>query len=98
MDEIKFNSLEDLYQRIRPALNSKLKELKIQNKTYINEENIFEYLSEKKWINTTNLTLDQIVSDISYIDNYKLDDYVQHKIITEKLKKIKESDMFNNEN
>ena len=84
MNEIKFNSLEDLYNRLKPALRSKLKELKKLNKNYIQEFDIFEYLTDSKWENSNNLTLDQMVDDILYVNNDKLDEYVQEKIVKEK--------------
>lgn len=90
MDDIKFNSLNDLYNRLKPALRSKLKELHKLDKVYIKKEDIFEYLTDTKWINSTNLTLDEMVDDILYADNYKLDEYVQKKIIKENYDNLKE--------
>lgn len=87
MNEIKFNSLEDLYNRLKPALRSKIKELRKLEKKYIQEIDIFEYLTDTKWESSNNLTLDQMVDDILYVDNNKLDEYVQKKIIDEKTKK-----------
>jgi len=84
MNEIKFNSLEDLYNRLKPALRSKIKELHSLDKVYINEIDIFEYLTDSKWENSNNLTLDQMVDDILYVDNNAIDEYVQKKIVKEK--------------
>ena len=90
MNEIKFNSLEDLYNRLKPALRSKIKELHKLDKIYIKEIDIFEYLTDTKWENSNNLTLDQMVDDILYVDNYKIDEYVQKKIIKENYNNSKE--------
>ena len=84
MNEIKFSSLEELYNRLKPALRSKIKELHKLDKVYIKENDIFEYLSDNKWETSNNLTLDQMVDDILYADNSKLDEYVQRKIVKEK--------------
>ena len=92
MDEIKFSSLQDLYNRLKPALRSKLKELHKLDKIYIKENDIFEYLSETKWQNSTNLTLDVMVDNILYLDNDLLDEYVQKKIIKENYNNLKERD------
>ncbi|MBR1416452.1 MAG: hypothetical protein IJ572_01375 [Bacilli bacterium] len=92
MDSIKFSSLQDLYNRIKPALRSKVKELKLDNKKYISEEDIFKYLSETKWANANNLTLDEMVDDILYLDNDKIDSFVQDKIIKNKIDALKEKD------
>lgn len=90
MEEIRFNSLEDLYNRIKPALKSKLKELYNLDKIYIKENDIFEYLTETKWNDSNNLTLDEMVDNILYCDNEKLDEYVQRKIIKENYDNLKE--------
>ena len=92
MNEIRFNSLEDLYNRLKPALRSKIKELRKLDKIYIKENDIFDYLTDTKWENSTNLTLDQMVDDILYVDNNKIDEYVQKKIINENYKEMKERD------
>lgn len=92
MEEIKFSSLEELYNRVRPALRSKLKELKELDKIYIKENDIFEYLTDYKWNDSVNLTLDQMVDDILYCDNEKLDEYCQKKIIKENYDNLKERD------
>ena len=92
MNEIKFNSLEDLYNRLKPALRSKIKELKSLDKIYIKENDIFDYLTETKWEKSNNLTLDQMVDDILYVDNNKIDEYVQKKIIKENYRDMKERD------
>lgn len=84
MNEIKFSSLEELYNRLKPALRSKIKELHKLDKVYIKENDIFEYLSNNKWETSNNLTLDKMVDDILYADNNKLDEYVQRKIVKEK--------------
>ena len=101
MDEIKFSSLEDLYNRLKPALRSKVKELRQLDKIYIKDKTErfhfdpplmsgFEYLSNTRWESSTNLTLDQMVDDILYLDNDKIDEYVQNKIIKENYNNSKE--------
>ena len=92
MNEIKFSSLEDLYNRLKPALRSKVKELHMLDKVYIKENDIFKYLSESKWESANNLTLDEMVDNILYADNEKLDEYVQRKIIKENYNNLKERD------
>ena len=72
-----FNTQEELFIRVRPALHSKLEELKRLNFPNINEKDIWNYLSEVKWQKSKNLTLSDIVSDIMHIDNNKLNRYVK---------------------
>ena len=48
-NEIKFKSLNELYERIRPALKSKVRELKKKGYDYIHEEDIWNYLKNYKF-------------------------------------------------
>ena len=91
MEEVNFESIEQLYNRLKPALRSKVKVLHADKKYYIKEEDVFEYLSKRVWNKTNNLSLDKMVNDILYIDNDLIDDYVQTKIIREKINKYESS-------
>ena len=72
MDDIKFNSVNELYSRVLPALKSKKKEL-VRNKIkYIDEKEIWNLLSSNTWRNHKDLTLADIVDDILNINNIKL--------------------------
>lgn len=88
MEDINFNSINELYVRVKPALNSKVKELKLLGKTYVTDKDVFEYLTKNIWVNDTKLTLDKIVDDILHYDNDKIDAYIQRKIIENKIKNI----------
>lgn len=74
-----FNTKEELYTRIRPALTAKLQELKRLNYSNITEEDIWYYLSTNKWSKSHGLMLSDIVSDIIHVDNKKLDEFVKNK-------------------
>lgn len=78
--EVAFNSVEDLYKRVRPALRSKIRELKRNNVFYVKEEDIWNFLAENKWKNTKGLELNDIVDDILNIENEKIILYVQTKM------------------
>ena len=75
--EFTFNTKEELYVRVKPALSAKLQELRRLNFKNINEEDIFNYLSINKWTKSHNLALSDIVSDIIHADNKKLDEFVK---------------------
>lgn len=75
--DIEFKSLKELRERIDPALETKLKEIKNKNYKTITKDNIFEYLKEKIWKTSNNLTLYDIINDIMNIDIEKLDTYVK---------------------
>ena len=49
--DITFDTLEDLYKRVKPALKTKKEEMKRLGYIYIKEEDIWNYLKEIKWIN-----------------------------------------------
>lgn len=78
MSNLEFNSLDELYSRIKPALYSKVQELKRNKIIYIKEVDIWNYLSAKKWKQSESLSLSGMVSDIidlteEEIKNYTLD-------------------------
>ncbi len=77
--EFTFNTKEELYIRVKPALNAKLQELRRLNFNNITEEDIWNYLSFSKWSKSHNLMLSDIVSDIIHVDNRKLDEYIKNK-------------------
>ena len=87
MVEIEFNSLEELYNRLRPALNVKLSELKANGYGYLKLEDIWNYLKENKWKSSHDLMLSDMVSDILNSDNALIDDYFKEKI-NEKNRKL----------
>lgn len=78
--DIKFNSLEELYNRLKPALRTKVIEMRRNGYNYIEESDVWNYLKEIKWIDSSNLGLYQMVSDILNIDNIKLDEYLKSKL------------------
>ena len=63
MDEIIFQSLEELYERLTPALITKA-----------------SYLKEKKWKNSTNLALHEMVDDILNSEEILIDNYLREKL------------------
>ena len=80
MNEFYFKNITDLYNRLKPALRSKVKELKIRHKLVIKEEDIFRYLSDYKWIKSNDLTLHDMVDDILCLDNETIINYVASNI------------------
>lgn len=85
--DLEFNSLEELYNRLRPALNVKMSELEANGYGYLKPEDIWNYLKEKKWRNSHDLMLSDMVSDILNSDNALIDDYFKEKI-NEKNRKV----------
>ncbi len=90
--DIEFKSIGELYERLKPALNTKLIELKRNDLDYIKIEDIWNYLMGTKWSNAKNLFLYQMVDDILNLNNYDLDEYVK-AIIRKKVIKPNLDDM-----
>ena len=61
--EQEFKNLDELYQRVLPALKTKVSELNASNHD-ISVEEIWKHLAESKWKESKNLTLFDIVDDI----------------------------------
>lgn len=78
--DIEFNSLEELYKRLKPALTTKTDEIKRQGYTYIKEEDVWNYLKEVKWKTSINLSLYEMVSDILNLESEKIDSYLKDKL------------------
>lgn len=75
-NNINFRSLEELYQRIKPALYSKVQEIKRLKIDYIKEEDIWNYLTEHDWKERNNLTIADMTNDILNLDNDIIKSYV----------------------
>ena len=73
--EATFQSEQELYEHVMPALHAKRMDLKRHQLPYIKEEDIWNYLKEKEWVQKKNLELYHIVSDIMNCDEVKLDYY-----------------------
>lgn len=78
--EIKFKTLKELYDRVKPALTSKTLEIHKNGYSYIHEEDIWNYLKNYKWISSKDLDLGNIVNDIFLVDIKELTDYVNATI------------------
>ncbi len=76
---MEFGSIKELYERVKPALITKSKELKRMNYFYIKEEDIWNYLKQYKWTNSKNLNLYEMIDDILNIDVYKIDNFVKEE-------------------
>lgn len=85
-----FRNLEELYNRIRPALYSKVQELKRNHVSYIKEEDIWNYLSENVWKHKEDLSLQEMVSDIMSLPFEDIRGYVFNILKKRDIEIIKE--------
>ena len=99
--DIEFNSVKELYERLKPALTTKVIELKRNDLDYIKIEDIWNYLKDSKWSKANNLLLYQMVDDILNLDNNEIDEYVKgeirKKVIQPNLENMKWDDDYDKE-
>lgn len=76
MEEFKFKSLNELFNRLYPAFNAKVNELKNDN-ILVTEIILWNYLKENIWIDSTSLTLYDMVDDIFSLDKEKIIKYLE---------------------
>ncbi len=75
--DLTFSSVEELYQRLLPALQSKERELHQNHMIYITKEDIWDYFRFCKWNRGIHLTLFDMVDDILNTENNQIDQYVR---------------------
>ena len=76
--ENNFNSIDDLYKRLLPAMNTKIKELKRIN-INVNNIDIWEYCLKNIWNNKNDLRIYEMVSDILNVDELELINYIKNR-------------------
>ncbi len=77
---IEFKSIKELYDRVKPALYSKVKELRGLGYKNIYEEDIWNYLVETNWKKKHDLQLCDLISDILFTNNIEINNYVTNKM------------------
>ena len=74
-----FQSIDELYQRVLPALHTKVHKLSMNGISYVSEIDIWNLVMEK-WKRGRGLTLFDIVHDILHVDvESLLADYENYK-------------------
>ena len=77
-ENIEFKTVKELYDRVLPALYSKVKELRRMHLNLAEEKDIWNYLVENSWKKKKDLELHELISDIINADNYAIHDYVMN--------------------
>lgn len=75
-----FQTQKELYRRVRPALSSKVEEMRRLGYTFIKEEDVWNFLKELKWKQAEGLSLAQLVSDILNAENDLIQRYVLERL------------------
>ncbi len=76
--EIKFKSLNELYKRLYPALNTRKNEL-AKEKVEVTELDIWNYLKETIWDNNDELNLCDMVDNILSLTEKDIISYIRKK-------------------
>ena len=90
--DVEFNSLKDLYNRLKPALNTKVEEMHRNGYDYISPDDIWNYFKEVKWRTAIDLNLYQMVSDLLNTEDILIDNYLKEKLKLSKRKIYFEED------
>lgn len=90
--DITFSSKEELYQRVKPALNAKVQEMHRLGYTYITIDDVWNYLVQVKWLKGKDLTLADLIHDILHAENKRIDEFLKGK-----MSKTRRSQYFDNE-
>lgn len=85
-ESIEFKNIEELYKRVEPALYSKCVELKKLGMKHISSKDVWLYLIDNIWKDKKELELSDMVSDILFAENEKIDEYVSNKILESRKK------------
>lgn len=73
--EIEFQNLKDLYDRLSPALSSKVADLKRNDYVDVDNRDVWNFLANTKWMYAKDLLLHQMVNDIFAADNEEIYQY-----------------------
>lgn len=80
MEDIVFESQEELYKRLLPALKSKKKLLSLDGFKSIKKSDIWDYLRYNIWSNQSGLELCDMVDDILNVDNSLIVEFCHNRI------------------
>ena len=75
-----FNSKEELFFRVKPALVIKSNEINKLGYSFVTDVDIWNYLIQVKWIKSKNLYLCDVVHDIFNADNTGSIEYAKDRI------------------
>ena len=79
--DYEFSTKEELFTRVRPALQAKQTELHRLGYPYIIDIDIWNYLIQVKWKASKNLMLSDIVDDIMHTNEKKIYEYLKGKMV-----------------
>ncbi|MBR1817220.1 MAG: hypothetical protein IJ772_00055 [Bacilli bacterium] len=72
MNKERFKTIEELYQRVLPALRIKVKYMKLEKLALIDEKSLWDYFCNKKWRIQKSITLGEMIDDILNTDSFQI--------------------------
>ncbi len=88
-----FSTQEELYERVKPTLKSRVKDLKRIGINYVQDADVWNYLKNNVWGKKSNLTLGEMVNDIMTVGNSELESYIHEIISKQKRERETESEL-----
>lgn len=76
-DDIKFQTITDLYNHLLPAIRTKLEYFKKRKMIDVKELDIWDYCLKNIWINKSNLNIYDMVNDILFVDELEVQYYLK---------------------
>lgn len=76
MEKVTFNSIDELYNRLKPAFRLKLNELKSKKISFVTTKDLWSFLSKTKWAKEEDLELCDMVSDILNVNETELINFI----------------------
>ena len=73
--DLKYNNIEELYELLSPALETKKIQLKINDYLGISKKDIWDYLIKTTWKDNSNMRIYELVSDILNIKGEEINNY-----------------------
>lgn len=83
MNDIVFSSQEELFNRLLPALRSKKKILFKKGAKKITEEDIWDFMINNVWVNSSGLELCDMVDIILHAEDALIIEYYHNKYLVE---------------
>ena len=79
-NSLNFPNVTAIYNRLLPAIRTKLDDLKKNNLTTGSEIDIWDYCLKNIWLKKDNLNIYDMVNDILFIDEIKFQEYLKERI------------------
>ena len=74
-----YKNQKELYEALIPAFNVKLRMFKNNEFNFLTKKDIWDYLKDNVWVNSVNLTISQMVSNIINVEGSKIVNYLKSK-------------------